>query len=510
MKAPKKIAKIMIADDSDILNNVLRDLFEESGFEVVQAFDGSESKSVFLKEKPDLVFLDIQMPEANGLEVLRHIKRKSRSTPVVVMTATGNESIAVRAMKLGADEYLQKPFSSTDVVGLARRLVDRQEERRENVRLRKQIRQTEKYLAHLTMIINEAIITTDPQGRIGFVNLAAVNLWGYTEEELKRKDVHFLIRGEAHTLLHRDLVKDTIEKGRVEGEFHFRRRDKGTFPGYLSSSVIKDGERVRGIVVVVADLTRLHETELRLKQSEKLASMGMMVEGIAHEVRNTLTSLGGFTRRMGKIASSLPKVEDYVRIMLGDVARLEDMVQQIEDYVRFAKFYTFDFVQVDLTALVNRARLRVLEKLGGEPSSAIVFKVDAGGDVPAVMGDPLALEEAFYNVILNAYEAMPGGGTLTAAIKRLHSAVSVSFSDNGVGLREEELGEIFSPFFTSKTKGAGMGLTKVHLLVEEHRGTLNVTSKPGRGTTFEVVLPIERILDGLFSSQSVSRGHPRH
>ncbi len=509
MQGYVKTAKILIADDSDILNNVLRDLFEESGFEVVQAFDGSECKSVFLKEKPDLVFLDVQMPEADGLDVLKYIKKKSARTPVVIMTGAGNESIAVGAMKLGADDYLKKPFGSLDVVGLARNLVARQEARRENIRLRKKIRQSERYLAHLTTIINEALVTTDPQGRIDFVNLAAVNLWGYSPEELKHKDIHFLIRGEGHTLLHRDLVRDTIEKGRIEGEFLFRKRDKGTFPGYLSTSVIREKDRIRGIVMVVADLTRLYEAEMRLKKSEKLASMGLMVEGIAHEVRNSLTSLGGFTRRMSRIGSSVPHLEDYTRIMLGDVARLEEMVQQIEDYVRFAKFYSFDFVRVDLGPLVDQAKSRALEKLGPDASRPVSFKLVAE-DVPQVMGDPHALEEVFYNIVLNAYEAMPKGGRLTAAIKRLNSAVSISFSDTGVGLHAEEISEVFNPFFTSKTKGAGMGLTKTHLLVEEHGGTVNVTSQVGKGTTFEVILPIERLLTGLFSLQSVSKGHPSH
>ncbi|MEW6347656.1 MAG: response regulator [Thermodesulfobacteriota bacterium] len=509
MPAPVKTAKILIADDSSILNNVLRDLFEESGFEVVQAFDGSECKTAFLKERPDLVFLDVQMPEIDGLDVLRYIKKKSPQTPVVIMTGAGDESTAVGAMKLGADDYLKKPFGSLDVVGLAKNLVSRQEARRENIRLRRKIRQSERYLAHLTTIINEALVTTDPQGLIDFVNLAAVNLWGYSQEELKHKDVHFLVRGEARTLLHRDLVKETLEKGRLEGEFHFRRRDKGTFPGYLSTSVIRDKNRIRGIVMVVADLTRLYEAEMRLKKSEKLASMGMMVEGIAHEMRNSLTSLGGFTRRVRRLASSMPQLDDYTRIMLGDVGRLEDMVQQIEEYVRFAKFYTFDFVKVDLRALVDQARARAVEKLDPAVSGPVRFKILAD-DVPQVMGDPVALEEVFYNIVLNAYEAMPRGGSLIATIKRLNSAVSVSISDTGVGVHAEEISEIFNPFFTSKTKGAGMGLTKVHLLVEEHGGTVNVRSELGKGTTFEVILPIERLLTGHFSWQSVSRGHPAH
>ena len=138
-------------------------------------------------------------------------------------------------------------------------------------------------------IINEALITTNPNGRIEFVNRAAAEMWGYTPEELQGKDLHFLIRGQADTLLHRDIVRDTIKLGKIDGEYLFRKKDKGSFPGYLSTSVIREGNRIRGIVMVVADLTRLREIESRLRQSEKLASLGKVVEGVAHEVTQSAT-----------------------------------------------------------------------------------------------------------------------------------------------------------------------------------------------------------------------------
>jgi DNA-binding response OmpR family regulator len=173
-------AKILIADDHEILNNLLKDHFEENGFEVVQAFDGIECKSVFLQHKPDVAFIDVQMPKIGGIEVLRFIKEKAPRTIVVMMTGAGSEEIAVKAMKMGADDYLNKPFSMTEVVELATKLLESRHAGEENVKLRNKIRRSEKYLAHLTTIINEALITTDSAGRIQFVNRAASNLWGYS------------------------------------------------------------------------------------------------------------------------------------------------------------------------------------------------------------------------------------------------------------------------------------------------------------------------------------------
>jgi len=500
--------KILIADDSEILNNILRDVFEEHGFEVVQAFDGAESKSLFLKENPDIAFIDIQMPKVDGMEVLRFIKERSNRTLVVVMTGAGSEKTAVRAMKLGADDYLNKPFGTPDVVMLAQKLLETRRAGEETQRLRDQVRRKERYLAELTTIINEALITTDPTGRIQFINRAASDLWGYSREELRDKDVHFLIRGEAGTLLYRDLVRETIRLGKVEGEFHFRKKDKGTFPGYLSTSVIKENRRVRGIVIVVADLTRLHEVERRLKQSEKLASLGKVVEGVAHEVRNCLTSLGGFSLRLAKLTSENPTCVEYTRIILDDVARLERMVQTIEEYVRFSKFHAFRFVKTDLPALIEKCRDRVIEKLPPRQAESVIFNMEVPRDLPHVSGDSAALEEVFYNLILNAYEAMPRGGRLKVILGNRKSAVSVAVVDTGIGIPGEDLNEIFNPFFTAKTSGAGMGLSKVHLVVEEHRGAIDVTSEPGKGSSFEVLLPVERLLSGVYPWEAASGASP--
>lgn len=499
-------AKILISDDSEILNNMLRDLFEEDGFEVIQAFNGYECKAAFLKENPDLALVDIQMPQLDGIEVLRFIKSKSKDTVVVMMTGAGSEETAVRAMKLGADEYITKPFRTDYVVELARKLLKGRAAMHENIRLRKRIRESERHLAHLTKIINEALITTDAKGRIQFANRAASKMWGYSEEELKGKDIHFLVRGEARTRLYRDLVRDTISEGSIEGEFHFRKKDKGTFPGYLSTSVIEERNRVRGIVAVVADLTRVYEFERRLKQSEKLASLGRVVEGVAHEVRNCLTSLGGFARRLKKATADDSNAGRYAGIILDDVDRLEKMVKEIEDYVHFSKFYSFNFRKVDVLPIIEKARDRVIQRLPSDVVKAVTYRQEVEKGLPQISADPDALEEVCYNLILNAYDAMPDGGKLLVSVKRVNAAVAISFTDTGTGIRDEDLTEIFNPFFTSKTSGAGMGLSKVYLLVEEHRGTVNVTTELNKGTTFEVFLPLDRLLTGLFSWETAARG----
>jgi signal transduction histidine kinase len=155
---------------------------------------------------------------------------------------------------------------------------------------------------------------------------------------------------------------------------------------------------------------------------------------------------------------------------------------------------------------VERARDRVLQKLPAGAVENVAFTLQAEKDVPEIFADASALEEVFFNLILNAYEAMPRGGKLKVNVKSLNSAVSITFTDTGVGIHSRDLGDIFNPFFTSKTTGAGMGLSKVYLLIEEHRGTVEVTSEPKKGSTFEVILPVERLMTSMSLWETVSRG----
>jgi PAS domain S-box-containing protein len=491
--------KILIGDNSEILNNMLRDMFEENGFDVLQAFEGSECKGLFLRNHPDVALIDARIGKVDGLDVLAFIKQRSPRTIVVVMTGVGSEYLAIQAIKLGADDCIQKPFSSSEVVSLVARLLDARKDSEENFRLRNQLQRRDRYLAQLTTIINEALVTTDPKGRIQFMNRAAVKLWGYSSQELNDKDIHFLIRGEASDLLYRDLVKDTIRYGKIEGEFNFRTKDRRVFPGYLSTSVIRENKVLRGIVLVVSDMTRLYDAERRLRQSERLASLGKVVQGVAHEVRNCVTSLGGFALRLSKLRGEDPVVSQYIQVILSDTARLEKMVKTIEEYVRFSKRHTFKFVETNLPELIEKSRDRVLQNIAIQQKISVSFSLNVEKRLPSVQADPTALEEAFYNLILNAYEAMPDGGKLKINLRKIDSAVSITFVDTGIGIRRDDIGDIFNPFVSAKTSGAGMGLSKVHLLIEEHGGTINVDSKPSRGSTFEVLLPMEHRLKGAFS-----------
>ena len=200
--------------------------------------------------------------------------------------------------------------------------------------------------------------------------------------------------------------------------------------------------------------------------------------------------------------------ESYTKIILDDVDRLEEMVRQIEEFVQFSKFYTYNFQKLDIIPLIEKGHDKALTELNETSAARVSYKLHAPDKLPRVTADPEAIKEVFYNLLLNAYEAMPKGGKLTVNVRNLNSVVAVAIRDTGVGIKSEDSTDIFNPFFTGKMSGAGMGLSKVQLLVEEHRGRVQLQSELNKGSTFEVLLPVDRLSNGALSGEAVLRTGP--
>jgi signal transduction histidine kinase len=181
------------------------------------------------------------------------------------------------------------------------------------------------------------------------------------------------------------------------------------------------------------------------------------------------------------------------------------MVREIEDYVKYAKFYRFSYSRADLQAILVDSHKEAMNSAPEKTRELVEFQLKVEPSVPEIEADPVALQEAFAQIMINAYEAMPKGGRLIVRIGPYGPGALVSVADTGAGISSDQIKEIFSPFVTSKTSGAGMGLSKVYLLVEEHGGSINVESSPGAGTTFEVLLPVDRRTSGPFLFHSRSR-----
>lgn len=477
---------ILVTDDNRDVNEVIKVMLRQNGYEVVQAFDGEEALLAFNRSQPDLVLLDYRMPGMDGIDVLRSIKEHDPTALVVFMTGEGSEDVAVQAMKAEADDYITKPISYPELLQLTNNLIRDHDIMLENLRLKERGDAYKDYLTTITETMGEAVVTLEDAGHIRFLNATARNLWG-SEEMLKGRTAEVLFDNAGGEGLLAD-VREALSEGheRFEGEYTFRRADASTFTGLLTASMLKSEKYSGGIVLVIKDLTDLEEMRRQVINAEKLASLGKVVEGVAHEVRNSLTSLGGFSRRLDRSQDLSDDQHVYVDYIIDDVKRLEQMIMDIEEYVNYTKIHRPQFVPADIQSIIDQALIKTLAP-GHYPG--VCYEVNVVDDVDELVADHNYLVEAFNHLFENACEAMVGKGKIEVQISANQNYLIVDTIDTGHGIPGDEIKDIFNPFYTSKVTGAGIGLSKVYLIVEEHRGFITVHSVVNEGTRVRVCLP---------------------
>ena len=230
----------------------------------------------------------------------------------------------------------------------------------------------------------------------------------------------------------------------------------------------------------------LIEAQAQVQRSERLAALGQLSAGLAHEIRNPLGVISASAELLEKNVDPgnevALEVSGFVR---SEVNRLNGLVTRFLDFARPSQLQKETH---DLNAVVERALSQLDEQRKGGDRPLRVNKKLA--QLPPFRFDATLIESAVFNLLLNAYEAMPEGGTLRVETKRRGPYAHLEVADSGEGIPDEKLEDIFNPFFTTKAHGVGLGLAMVSKFVDSHGGTISVTSRPGEGSTFVVQLPV--------------------
>ncbi len=262
-------------------------------------------------------------------------------------------------------------------------------------------------------------------------------------------------------------------------------------PYSFSNEEIKILGALAELSAIAIEKARLYErvvdVEEQLRQNEKLSALGLLAAEVAHEIRNPLTVMKLLYHSLDlKFEARDPRAKD-AQIISAKIEHLNKIVEQILDFARTTEP---KFAPVNLNSLVDELCLLVRHKLANQ---GIKLVRDLKSDLPLVLGDATQLEQAFLNLILNATEAMPEGGSLTIKTTALQSAqVAVAFKDTGGGMSREQQQRAFKTVLaTTKAKGTGIGLAIVGRIVETHRGQIRILSRPGRGTTLRITLPVQ-------------------
>jgi len=334
----------------------------------------------------------------------------------------------------------------------------------------------------------EAFVTIDARHQVIFFNKAAEKIFGYDRSEVVGHDLNRIMTPTC-SRNHRDAVARyvrTKKPGRIghDTEIQATRKSGETFTASISFSVSEvDGETY--FTGIVRDLTEIKALQKRIIQSERLAALGRFVAEISHEIKNPLMMIGGFARQLAAETNN-EKFLSKLNIIVTEVARLESLLNE------FRELYSprsLDMQDMDVNDLVEE----VYELIRDDCSMKhidVAFN-PAPGDI-RVTGDRARLKQVLLNLTKNAMEAVETGGHLSLGTLRKQNRAEITIADDGCGISEEDRDKIFSPFFTGKEKGSGLGLSVSKGIVEQHPdSSLTFESQKGKGTVFTLSMPLK-------------------
>ncbi len=351
-----------------------------------------------------------------------------------------------------------------------------------------EIERMHEFDAKLIQTSNDGIIANDRKGNIIIFNEGAERILGYRKEEvigkltvdkiypeglardLKKKIYSYQYGGPGQLVLFETVVLSST------GEL---------IPVEVSASLIYENDQEVGTVGFFRDLRERHQLREKVLQAERLAVLGQMAAHISHEIKNPLMLIGGFARQILKSAEADPeKNREKLQIIADEVGRLEDFLSEVGNYAKFSEPHKRPG---NLNALIEEICPRL------EPSlqeKGIKLLLDLDPELPQVHFDGVHMRQVILNITKNGLEAMGPGGTLTIASGRSHDRVFVRITDTGKGIPPEIMDKVTQPFYSTKPKGTGLGLTITQKIVEAHQGELTIESELHKGTQVTVFLKI--------------------
>ena len=350
------------------------------------------------------------------------------------------------------------------------------------------------YYEDLLGSLQDAVVVVDPGGRIRSVNQAAEELIGLSAHPLNDRPFE---QAFPHDRPLQELVRKTLDSGRTRTDFDARltRSDGSQVVVSAVGSLIRDaGGEARGVVLALRDQTRIRDLEERLSRSDRLAALGTVAAGVAHEIRNPLAGLRGAAQLLEGERDFPPAFKEYTSVIIKEVDRLAAIVETLLSFAspRAPVLRPYNLHQsLDSVLFLEQAPLR---------DRGVSVQRVYDPQLPEILADPAEIRQLFLNLIRNGVEAMPGGGELTLRTRYERSSqrcggLSVAVAeiiDQGVGFDPEIERHLFTPFFTTKEGGTGLGLAICLRIVEDHGGAMEAASQPGKGSSFRVMLPLAK------------------
>lgn len=349
------------------------------------------------------------------------------------------------------------------------------------------LRQSEAKFRGLYDSVGDGILANDVSGRILECNRAFEDMVGYSLEELRKmtwQDItpkHYLEQEEG--LINEQMLKRGLT---TYLQKEYIRKDGSTLPVETIASMVRGtGGNPDMIWCIVRDMTERKQMEEALLRSQRMATIGELAAMVGHDLRNPLQGIANAVYYLS--TEERPKLGEkgieMLQEILGDIRRSDKI---INDLLEYSREYYLELTETDVKSITKDALARL-------EIPAKIRVVDSTLDEPKMRLDTEKMRRVFLNLLQNAIDAMPDGGTVTIKSKRSIESVEIAFRDTGAGMTEDSMRRVWTPLYTTKAKGMGFGLAISKRIVEAHGGSMTVESKIGEGSTFTVILPVKTI-----------------
>ena len=511
----RKLRLLVVEDSDEDAFLLLRELKRTYEIEHCQVCSRDEMASA-LTEPWDVVISDWSMPEFSGLEAFSMVRDAKLDLPFVIVSGTIGEDIAVDALKAGVHDFMSKGKLARLVPTIDRELrevavrVRQREADVEVVRQAREIERSERLLRSVLDSVPDAVIVAGDQGQLLAWNSAAPALLKIDPTTKCWTETGFYLSDRVTPVAPEDRPLAQALRGKVvERQEQFVRRGPDDIGAWMSISArpLEDEAGVDGAVAVFRDMSHERASQEQLMISDRMASIGMLAAGVAHEINNPLAAV------IANLDLAIAELADFqdraalkeVNEMLEDARTAADRVKHI---VRDLKIFSRHEETKDSAVDVHQMLDSTLRMAWNEIKHRARLVKEYGDSIPAVRGSESRLGQVFLNLIVNAAQAIPEGNAsknqIRIATRVEGSNVVIDVADSGVGMTMDTIRHLFTPFFTTKPQGVGtgLGLSISHRIVTTIGGELRIDSELGRGTTVHVILPMAVVTETDLSSST--------
>ncbi len=485
---------ILIVDDDVLMSDTLGAILREKGFSTIVAVSGSEAMNLDSSLVPEVALIDLKLSDMSGLDVIRELKQSFRHLEFIVITGYSTSESAIEAMNLGAYGYIEKPYNLNHLLQMIQKALEKRKNELALVESESRFRQ-------LVEKAPVGILAIDVKGSLMQYNQKSLEIFDFEPDSLVQGLNVFNFLPFIQSGITGDL-KQCIYEGRAAIYEHRYQSEKGaekTIRCNLSPRLEADGS-VYGALGIFEDVSGLKQLESHLKQVMKIESIGMLAGGIAHDFNNILSAIIGFSELALNTACDM-RQEQNLNEVLKAGSRAKNLVKQILTVSRQGKTEKHP---IEIGLILKD----VISFLRASLPATIEMKYETSGEDIQIFGNSSQVHQLLLNLCINAGQAMEkSGGVLKIRVKKTkldHDIignnllpvsgrfVNISIIDNGTGITPSALEKIFEPYYTTKKKGegTGLGLAVVDSIVKAHEGFIDVTTTIGRGSAFEVYLPV--------------------